>query len=117
VRNVACIHIELDEALLHIDQVANLQSPNEGTIATLDRWMEGTQPINDCSKNFLESAIPRGNVNLRRKIAVDHSELATISRHADSWLTTLLKQTPLRYLFLVCIIKVVKNPWTLLTGL
>jgi hypothetical protein len=102
---------DADAALLQFDTVANLQSPSRGSIGELDRWMRGTQHVNDGSKDFLQSGNPEGNVRLkpflRRVVSLwkgkstDNSELTTISRHADSSLTGLIKWSPLRYLFLV----------------
>jgi hypothetical protein len=73
--------------------------------------MKTTENVDDGSKDFLQSGNPDGNVRLKplmRRIvglwkgkSTDNSELTTVSRHSDSYLTHLIKWSPLKNLFLV----------------
>lgn len=72
------------------------------------------------SNNSLESTIPRGTVPQQKRTMMpyseDNSELATISKRADSWLTSFLKRTPLKLIFIVRVTKHVGLLFVLLTS-
>jgi hypothetical protein len=91
----------IDGALLQLDKVASLQTPTKKFVKTFDSWIKSSQHISDCSEDFLESIIPRGAVRPQKGKTRDNPELVTISKHADSLLTNLLKLSPLKLLFIV----------------
>jgi hypothetical protein len=73
--------------------------------------MKTMEPVNDESKFYLRSKNADGNVTIKRILrpivnlwkgkSTDNSELTTVSRHSDSQLTSWIKSSGLRYLFLV----------------
>jgi hypothetical protein len=97
--------ISSDTTLAAYDQVLHLAPPTRGAVTGLREWTKLTQPITDPSQDYLKSKEVLGDRKWSDAYEdVEHSDLASLNRRADSWLANKLPMTRFRLLFLVSFI-------------